>query len=98
MDAVWESIAARIAQATGECVGELRVRSVGGGCINDSRIATAESGREFFVKLNTAAGLDMFEAECAALAGIAESGTIRVPRPVVAGVEGATAFLVCQCL
>lgn len=70
-------------------------QSVGGGCINDAYRIQGD-GQEYFVKVNAAAGLSMFEAEAAGLQALADARAIRVPRPVTTGVSGGQAFLVME--
>lgn len=93
-----QDIAAYIGKATGEPF-ELHVRSsVAGGCINDTQVLADAKGRRYFVKINEAARLDMFEAEADGLREILSSGAIRAPHPVVTGIAGGSAFLVLEYL
>ncbi|MGD1849333.1 MAG: fructosamine kinase family protein, partial [Cyanophyceae cyanobacterium] len=64
---MWDGIAGAIAQKTGQELGNIERRSVGGGCINQAYRLQDESGRSFFVKLNRADRLEMFEAEALGL-------------------------------
>jgi len=98
MTALWEAIRDAIAKETGESIGELQLQSVGGGCINDAQIATADDGQSYFVKLNAAHKAGMFETEARALREMADTKTIRVPEPLCWGVEGAKAFLVLEAI
>jgi len=93
--APWPAIAAGIAQTTGVPF-KLESRTpAGGGCINECyRVAGA--GQTFFVKLNSAARLAMFEAEHDGLAEIAATATIRVPKPVCTGADAQHAWLVLE--
>ncbi|MEJ2688265.1 MAG: fructosamine kinase family protein [Gammaproteobacteria bacterium] len=92
---LWQVIGSRIAEVTGDSIGPGGTDSVGGGCINRAvRLTGAE--RDYFVKLNAAARLDMFEAEAAGLQEIADSGSLRVPRPLCWGVDGDSAYLVLE--
>ncbi|HKJ09028.1 MAG TPA: fructosamine kinase family protein [Gammaproteobacteria bacterium] len=92
---LWRVIADRIGEVTGDSIGPGGADSVGGGCINRAvRLAGAE--RDYFVKLNAGARLDMFEAEAAGLQEIARSGSLRVPRPLCWGVHGDSAYLVLE--
>ncbi len=65
---------------------------VGGGCINDAWRVEAD-GRPWFLKLNGADRLAMFEAEAEGLAELAKPGALRVPEPVGTGVGGGRSFL-----
>jgi protein-ribulosamine 3-kinase len=80
----WQIIAQHIAQTTGMPFNPLEPRSIGGGCIN-STIRMTDGERAFFVKLNGAALLNMFDAESEGLKVMAESQTIRVPKPLCCG-------------
>ncbi len=72
-------------------------RAAGGGCIN-SAMTVEGGGKRYFVKLNDARALTMFEAEAAGLAEIARSRTMRVPAAICAGVHGENAYLVLEYL
>lgn len=93
----WPEIAARISAATGVPFAPGAPRAVGGGCINDSALLSAGE-RAYFVKLNRAALLPMFEAEAAGLEILAATATLRVPRPLLTGTVGGQAFLVMEAL
>ena len=75
---LWTQIATRITDATGTTFRLSGTHSVGGGCINATEVLEGD-GRRYFVKLNDAARLDMFEAEAAGLQEIVDSDTIRAP-------------------
>lgn len=77
-------IEAAITAATGEAARMASMRPVTGGCINDSRIATLEDGRRYFIKQSpgSTALPGFFEAEFVALSLLGEPGVIRVPQPV----------------
>ncbi|MEJ2309618.1 MAG: fructosamine kinase family protein [Gammaproteobacteria bacterium] len=91
----WQSVEAAIEAATGETFRVRESRSTGGGCINQS-LRIDDGGRSFFVKLNAASLLPMFEAESAGLEEMLASDSIRVPRPVCSGSGGGTAWLVME--
>lgn len=91
------AIAASISSATGEPFRCLNERALGGGCINQAQVLEG-AGRRYFVKLNRAARRDMFEAEAAGLQEIADSKTVRVPRPICCAVQGDQAYLVLEYL
>ena len=86
-----------ISKATGIPFTPLKQRSVSGGCINQSYLL-ADNQRSFFVKLNDAKRLAMFEAETAGLQQILASQTVRAPRPLCHGVADDQAFLVMEYL
>ena len=70
-----------IATATGHPIGACEARPVGGGDIHESYVLVALT--PYFVKVNTARQIGLFEAEAEALREIAATGAIRVPRPIV---------------
>ncbi len=93
----WEEIAAAIGHATGEAFAVEQAAGVGGGCINTAwRLEGA--GRRYFVKLNAAEQLDMFEAEAQGLREMADTGTVRVPEPIAWGTSGVQAYLAMEYL
>jgi fructosamine-3-kinase len=71
--------------------------AIGGGCINETYYL---QGREqhYFVKLNKAGTLPMFEAEAAGLKEIQNSHTLRVPEPKCWGSNEVNAWLVLEYL
>lgn len=90
-------IAQSITESTGSPYVIAESRSVGGGCINQvMKISDGSFG--YFVKINQASLLPMFEAEAAALDELAASSTVRVPLPVCLGVAGSQCFLVLEYL
>ncbi len=88
-------IATAITQATGAPFNARREQSVGGGCINTAHVLE-DGDRRYFVKLNTAARLDMFAAEAQGLEEIIRTGTIKAPAPVCYGVACDQAYLVLE--
>jgi fructosamine-3-kinase len=72
-------------------------QSVGGGCIN-SAYKISDGRQAYFVKLNSADMLDMFEAEAAGLQTIADSGAIKVPAVICKGCTAGQAYLVLEHL
>jgi len=92
---VWAAIAEQISALTGERFAPAAPRSLGGGCINTT-VRLGDGRQSWFVKLNAAAQLDMFEAERAGLEELARAGAIRVPHPLAAGSAGSQAWLVLE--
>ncbi|WP_040730101.1 fructosamine kinase family protein [Thiocapsa marina] len=92
-----ETIARHIAHATGRPFRIRREQSVGGGCINRA-VVLADGARAYFVKLNSADRLEMFEAESAGLAALGAANAIRVPEPVCTGVAGNQSYLAIEHL
>jgi fructosamine-3-kinase len=94
---LWHAIGEEISQRIG---GDRHVRPLGhvsGGDIHRAvRIARGE--QRFFVKLNDAARLTMFEGEARGLAEIAAASTLRTPGVIACGRWRDTAFLVLENL
>ena len=97
MDTNWETIARHISGVTGDRFTARARAAVGGGCINSATVLR-DGDRRYFVKLNDAALLSMFEAEAEGLEAIAQSRSVRVPRPVCCGSAGDSAYLVLEHL
>lgn len=95
--ALWESIACIISDTTGETFTPREQRSVGGGCIN-SAWCIADGKRSYFVKLNSADGLQMFEAEADGLRAMTAAAAVKVPEPVATGLATGQAFIVMESL
>lgn len=93
----WEHIVEAIAAATGKPFQLERAAAVGGGCINQAYRLEGEGG-PYFVKLNSADGLEMFEAEAEGLQAMADTRSVRVPTPVCFGLAGGQAYLVLEYL
>ena len=91
----WNSITTAITEATGTPFASALSQGVGGGCINRA-VRLDDGERRFFVKLNDAALLEMFEAETAGLEEITQSATLRAPRPVCFGIADREAYLVLE--
>ena len=91
----WQIISEHIGQVTGQAFDPAEPRHLGGGCIN-SAVRLMDEERAFFVKLNQASLLDMFEAESEGLQAMAETGAIRVPKPLCCGLTGDQAYLVME--
>jgi fructosamine-3-kinase len=91
----WQIIAEHIAQVTGKPFDPVEPRHVGGGCINMA-VRLMDGEHAYFVKLNQTALLDMFEAESEGLKAMAETETIRVPRPLCSGLTNDQAYLVME--
>ncbi|HLO48887.1 MAG TPA: fructosamine kinase family protein [Kamptonema sp.] len=94
---MWNNIATRITEVTGEKFKIDNRRSVSGGCINQG-YQISDSSRSYFVKLNQASQIAMFEAEALGLQQMWDSQTIRVPQPICWGTEGNSAYIVLEWL
>ena len=91
----WSQIAEQIAAAGGQPFRPTAPRSVGGGCINTAAVL-GDGEHTYFVKVNSADGLPMFEAEAAGLAEIASTHTVRVPLPLCTGLAAGEAFIAME--
>lgn len=74
-----------------------KINAIGGGCINEAYHIQG-SGQHYFVKLNKASNLPMFEAEAAGLKEIQNSCTLRVPEAKCWGCNELNAWLVLEYL
>jgi protein-ribulosamine 3-kinase len=93
----WTELDAAISRATGSEFRGLRRRPVGGGCINAAIVVESDQAR-YFVKINRAERLWLFDGEIRGLQVLAESGAVTVPRPVCSGISAGDAFLVLEYL
>lgn len=91
-------LAEAIHAATGEAFEIARRQAVGGGDINQAEKLTGRDGRNYFVKLNRADRLAMFQAEAEGLEELGRADAVRVPRPICAGIDAGRAFLVLEYL
>ena len=95
---MWNSIATQISQVTGKLFHASHQRPVGGGSINRAFAISDQDHRAYFVKLNDASCLAMFEAEALGLQQIAATQTIRVPLPICWGTTQGSAYIVLEWL
>lgn len=91
----WQPLEAAVETATGQPFRVRDSRSMGGGCINRA-ILVSDGSRSFFVKLNAASLLPMFEAEAAGLDELRSADAIRVPDAVCTGASDGNAWLVME--
>lgn len=91
----WQGIAKQISAVTGQAFHPQPPDSVSGGCINQT-VRLSDGQQTYFVKLNQASMLDMFEAEIQGLEQLAKSKTMKVPHPICSGTQGEDAFLVLE--
>jgi fructosamine-3-kinase len=92
---MWQSIEQAISETTGEPFKVRSSRAVAGGCINEAVCLQGEQ-RRFFVKLNRADRLYMFEAEAAGLEAIRASNSLRAPEPIAWGTSGENSWLALE--
>jgi protein-ribulosamine 3-kinase len=94
---LWQEIEQSLSATLGERVHLDVPSSMGGGSIN--QVFRVESNRgPFFVKVNSADGLEMFAAEAEGLEEMQQSESLRIPSPLAWGVAGHQAFLVLEYL
>lgn len=93
---MWTQIAEHISQSQGEFKIKSH-RSVSGGCINQG-YSVSDGERTYFVKLNEAAKVEMFAAEALGLKQMAQTNTIRVPKPICWGIADNSAYIVLEWL
>lgn len=60
-------------------------RMIGGGCINNGQVITADSGKTFFLKTNLNSPADMFEQEARGLRELKQDGGPVVPEVYLSG-------------
>ena len=94
---MWTKIAEHVSQVTKEPFEVKQRRSVGGGCINQG-YAVSNGAVTYFVKLNQASLVDMFEAEALGLQQMWDTHTIRVPKPICCGTVDNSAYIVLEWL
>jgi fructosamine-3-kinase len=102
---MWNHVTTHIQQATGQNFQGNHRRPVGGGSINQAyvlsdgdRRTSAAPTLAYFVKVNDASRVAMFEAEAIALQQIAATHSIRVPQPICWGMVENTAYIVLEWL
>ena len=95
--ATWHTIAADLSRATGSPFSASRADPTGGGSINQA-FRLDGVGRRYFVKLNAAERLGMFEAELAGLNELAAAKAVRVPVPICCGSDAQFSWIVLEHL
>lgn len=94
---MWTQIASKISEVTGKTFEINQRRAISGGCINQGYAVVGNTGT-YFVKLNQASKLQMFEAEALGLRQMLATETMRVPKPVCVGVTVEVAYIVLEWL
>ncbi len=98
MDAAFQTKLDRWISAHTECPYRTQTKSAArGGCIHQSYVIEGDHFA-YFVKVNHASALELFEAEAAALRAIHSSSVIRVPEPLGTGQIDGHAFLIMERL
>ena len=85
MNPFYREIAEKISAETGAPFEIARIAHQGGGCINDTVRFDAADGSSWFVKSNIGSDISVVEAEFDGLKSIADTETIRVPKPLCLG-------------
>lgn len=93
---MWTEIAQDISKVTQTEFFVNSRRSVSGGCINQG-YAVTDGISTYFVKLNSASGVAMFEAEALGLKQMLQTASIRVPDPICWGTAD-RAYIVLEWL
>lgn len=93
----WSDLAWQITCATGKSFGIRAHKPVGGGCINQAFRLDGER-QSYFLKLNTAESLEMFEAEALGLQELRGRCALKVPEPICWGRQGGNSYLVLEWL
>lgn len=94
---MWQEIIDHLSLLYGERLSLKQVLPVGGGSINQTHRLQA-GGYDFFVKLNDARKISMFETEAEGLREVRDGGKIKVPEPIGWGVAQNNAYLVLEWL
>lgn len=92
-----KNIATSISAAIRQKFSITKLNTLAGGCINTA-YAVNDGDRYFFIKLNTARSLFMFEAEYQALLELENANTLRVPHPISTGHYDKYAWLAMEYL
>ncbi|MDD1626394.1 MAG: fructosamine kinase family protein [Methylococcaceae bacterium] len=91
----WQAISEQIESVTGQPFKVVSAHALSGGDINSAFRLQGED-RLYFIKLNRADLVAMFEAEFAGLQELEKTQSVRVPGPVVCGKTGEHSFLVLE--
>ena len=91
----WSVIRNDIEASTGEDFPVANSRPVSGGDISDAHVLESKS-RKYFVKINRAHRVDMFEAEFEGLKEIQHSNSIKVPNPICYNSSSNYSYLVLE--
>jgi len=94
---MWTEIAQHIQKVTEKEFSVNSYSSVSGGCINQGYALKGNTGT-YFVKLNCASQVGMFEVEALGLQQMVETATIRVPKLICWGIAESSAYIVLEWL
>ena len=93
----WRDIEQHIQDIIGGRFSVEKAQALAGGCINTCW-AIEGNGQRFFIKLNRPDMSDMFAAEKEALSALANTHTVKVPKPVCYGETDDYAYLLLEYL
>ncbi|OUD12050.1 fructosamine kinase family protein [Thioflexithrix psekupsensis] len=93
----WQPIEQHLSRVIGYSFQLQACYPVAGGCIN-SAYRIESNGHIFFIKLNEGRFFEMFAAEAAGLAELAQPGVIKVPMPLCWGTTPQHAYLIMDAL
>jgi fructosamine-3-kinase len=94
---IWQEIDTHISQVTGQKFQTQQHLSVSGGCINQG-YAVSDGQLTYFVKLNQASQVTMFEAEMLGLQQMQNTNTILVAQPLCWGTANNSSYIVLEWL
>lgn len=89
------ALVSAIREACGMDLQQAELQPAGGGCINRS-FTVRIHGQRYFIKLNSADHLDLFEAEADGLGALARCSAFRVPSVLGHGASEQLAFLLLE--
>lgn len=92
---IWTEIQHQISQVSGQGFVIRDRKSVGGGSINQA-YQVSDGQQHYFVKLNQASKVAMFEAESAGLKEMRDSQSIRVPHPLGWGTAEGQSYILLE--
>ena len=95
--ALADAVAAAISLTTGAPFAAPTLRPIGGGDIHQA-FSVSDGARRYFVKVNHAGQLPLFEAEADALRALDATHSVRVPQSLCSGTAAGQAFLVLEHL
>ena len=91
----WQDVIQQIEQASRQKLSLIEVKALHGGDINRVYLLHCEQ-MDYFVKINSADLLAMFEVEALGLEELTQTKTLRIPQVITYGVTGGDAFLVME--
>lgn len=95
----WPALSTQVQSTTGIRLDAESARTLGGGCINTAYVLAGQHNGQresFFIKINDASKLAMFEAEEEGLQALIHSRSLRIPKPVCSGIAGQHAYLLME--